>query len=63
VIEPKRTSLTEPGDKGTISLAGPPGSNFYKLNMSIDQLGHGVLCESTTATSKLADYSHRRCAD
>lgn len=63
VIEPKRTSLTEPADKGTISLAGPPGQNAYKLNLSIDQLGHGVLCESTTAASKLAEYSSRRCAD
>lgn len=63
VIEPNRTSLTDPADKGTISLAGPPGPNFYKLNLSIDQLGHGVLCESTTAASKLPEYSSRRCAD
>lgn len=63
VIEPKRTSLTEPADKGTISLISPPGQNSYKLNLSIDQLGHGVLCESTTATSKLPEYSSRRCAD
>jgi prepilin-type N-terminal cleavage/methylation domain-containing protein len=63
VIEPKRTSLTEPADKGTIDLAGPPGQNFYKLNLSIDQLGHGVLCESTTAVSKLPEYASRRCAD
>jgi prepilin-type N-terminal cleavage/methylation domain-containing protein len=63
VIEPRRTSLTEPTDKGTISLAGPAGPNFYKLNLSIDQLGHGVLCESTSAVSKLSDYSKRRCAD
>ena len=57
------TSLTEPADKGTISLAGPPGQNVYKLNLSIDQLGHGVLCESTTAASKLPEYADRRCAD
>ena len=63
VIEPKRTSLTEPADKGTISLLGPPGQNSYKLNLSIDQLGHGVLCESMTAASKLPEYSSRRCAD
>jgi prepilin-type N-terminal cleavage/methylation domain-containing protein len=63
VIEPKRSSLTEPADKGTISLAGPPGQNFYKLNLSIDQLGHGVLCESATAVSKLPEYSSRHCAD
>jgi type IV fimbrial biogenesis protein FimT len=63
VIEPKRTSLTEPSDKGTISLAGPPGQNSYKLNLSIDQLGHGVLCESATAASKLPEYGNRHCAD
>ena len=63
VIDPKRTSLTEPADKGTISLVSPPGLNSYKLNLSIDQLGHGVLCESKTATSKLPEYSNRRCAD
>lgn len=63
VIEPKRTSLTEPTDKGTISLLGPPGQNSYKLNLSIDQLGHGVLCESSSAASKLPEYGNRRCAD
>ena len=63
VIEPKRTSLTEPADKGTISLVSPPGPNFYKLNLSIDQLGHGVLCESKTATNKLPEYNNRRCVD
>jgi type II secretory pathway pseudopilin PulG len=63
VIEPKRTSLTDPVDKGTISLAGPKGPNLYKLNLAIDQLGHGVLCESKTAASKLPEYSSRRCAD
>jgi len=63
VIEPKRTSLTEPADKGTISLAGPPGREVYKLNLNIDQLGHGVLCESTLALGKLPEYTSRRCAD
>lgn len=63
VIEPKRTSLTEPADRGTISLAGPPGQNAYKLNLNIDQLGHGVLCESASAASKLPEYGSRRCAD
>lgn len=63
VIEPKRTNLTEPTDRGTISLAGPPGQNLYKLSLSIDQLGRGVLCESNTAASKLPEYSHRHCAD
>ena len=63
VIEPNRTSLTEPTDKGTISLAGPTGRDVYKLNLNIDQLGHGVLCESKLAISKLPEYANRRCAD
>ena len=63
VIEPKRTSLTEPADRGTISLAAPPGQAAYKLNLSLDQLGRGLLCESSSATSSLTDYARRRCAD
>jgi prepilin-type N-terminal cleavage/methylation domain-containing protein len=63
VIEPKRTTLTEPGDKGALSLAGPPGGTAYKLNLRVDQLGRGLLCESLNATSHLPDYSSRRCTD
>lgn len=63
VIEPKRTALTEATDKGTISLAGPPGQMAYKLNMYVDQLGRGLLCESNTSTARLPEYHKRRCAD
>lgn len=63
VIEPKRTTLTEPADKGTISLASPPGQVNYKLNLYVDQLGRGLLCESNTSTGRLPDYDKRRCAD
>lgn len=63
VIEPKRTALTEAADKGTISLASPPGQSAYRINLSIDQLGRGVLCESSSATSRLTGYDNRRCAD
>jgi type IV fimbrial biogenesis protein FimT len=63
VIEPKRTGLTEATDKGTISLVAPPGQSYYKLNLNVDQLGHGLLCESTSATGRLPDYNNRRCAD
>jgi prepilin-type N-terminal cleavage/methylation domain-containing protein len=63
VIEPKRTSLTEPGDKGTISLAAPKGQTNYKINLYVDQLGRGLLCESSSSTGQLPDYNHRRCAD
>lgn len=63
VIEPKRTALTEATDKGTISLASPPGQAAYRINLSIDQLGRGLLCESSSSTSRLTDYNNRRCAD
>ena len=63
VIEPKRTALTEAGDKGTISLAGPPGQMAYKLNLYVDQLGRGLLCESSSSTARLPEYDKRRCAD
>jgi prepilin-type N-terminal cleavage/methylation domain-containing protein len=63
VIEPKRTTLTESADKGTLQLAGPPGQLHYKLNLNIDRLGRGLLCESTNATARLPDYDKRRCAD
>lgn len=63
VIEPKRTTLTESGDKGTIRLAGPPGQLAYKLNLNVDRLGRGLLCESSSATARLPGYDKRRCAD
>ena len=63
VIEPKRTTLTEAADKGTISLAGPPGQMAYKLNLYVDQLGRGLLCESSSSTARLPEYDKRRCAD
>lgn len=63
VIEPKRTTLTDPADRGTIQIAGPPGQLHYKLNLSVDRLGRGLLCESSNATARLPDYDKRRCAD
>lgn len=63
VIEPKRTALTEPADKGTISLAAAPGQMAYRINLNVDQLGRGLLCESTSSTARLPDYANRRCAD
>ena len=63
VIEPKRTTLTESADKGTLQLAGPPGQLHYRLNMNVDRLGRGLLCESSNATARLPDFDKRRCAD
>lgn len=62
VIDPRLTSLTQPADAGTITLASPTGSFNYKLNLHIDQLGRGVLCESTTDTRPMSDYMDRRCS-
>lgn len=62
VIEPKRTSLATPSQAGTITFAGPPGSNSYKLNLRVDELGRAMVCESTSATHKMSDYTDKRCA-
>ncbi len=63
VIDPKRTMLTEPGDKGAISLAAPPGQSAYKINLRVDQLGRGLLCQSSNDSNRLPDFASRRCAD
>lgn len=63
VIEPKRTTLTDPDLAGTIGLIGPPGHFAYKLNMHVDRFGRAMLCESTTATQHLPDYGSRKCVD
>lgn len=61
VIDPKLTQLTDADDAGALSLNGPPGNYAYKLNMVVDRLGRGYLCESTTATAHMSDYSTRQC--
>jgi len=62
VIEPKRTQLTDSGQAGVISFLGPPGRLSYRLNLHIDELGRGVLCESSSAGAQMSDYANRRCA-
>ena len=61
VIDPKLTQLTEAGDVGAISLNGPVGRNAYKLNMVVDRVGRGYLCESKTAAAHMSDYTQRKC--
>jgi prepilin-type N-terminal cleavage/methylation domain-containing protein len=61
VIEPRRTSLSENGDVGAISLNGPTGPKSYRLNFLADRMGRGVLCESSAATDKMPAYLNRRC--
>lgn len=63
VIEPKRTSLTEPSDKGTISVSTVHGQASYKINLYVDQLGRGLLCQSNSDTTQLPDYANRRCTE
>jgi prepilin-type N-terminal cleavage/methylation domain-containing protein len=61
VIEPRRTSLTETGDAGAVSLNGPTGSKSYRLNFRADRMGRALLCESTAATHQMPAYANRRC--
>jgi prepilin-type N-terminal cleavage/methylation domain-containing protein len=61
VIDPKLTKLTESADAGTVSLAGPAGHYAYKLNLAVDRFGRGYLCESTSASDHLAEYTARQC--
>jgi type II secretory pathway pseudopilin PulG len=64
VIEPQRTMLAVANTRGTIGLANASGGSFaYRLNLNIDPLGHGLLCESASAASRLPDFNGRRCAD
>ena len=63
VIEPMRTSLTEAGDAGTLSLAAPTGPAAYELRLTVDRLGRGRLCESLDAQDNLPEYASRRCAE
>jgi type IV fimbrial biogenesis protein FimT len=62
VIEPHRSSLTDFGDAGAITFAGPPGSRAYRLNLLVDGLGRSALCESTGATDRMPAFGARRCA-
>ncbi len=62
VIEPKRTALTASSAAGTVTLDGPALSNkAYKLRLSVDQFGRGMLCEPNSAVDKLSDYHNQRC--
>jgi type IV fimbrial biogenesis protein FimT len=62
VIEPRRTSLSEAGDAGAITFHGPGDDHDYRLNLRVDQMGRGVLCESTSAGDTMPAYTERRCS-
>jgi hypothetical protein len=61
VLDSKRSALTDSADAGGLTLNGPPGGYSYKLSFMVDQFGRGYLCEPSTATAKMSDYSNRRC--
>lgn len=61
VINPKRGTLTERGDAGSILLRGPTGSQDYRLNIAIDGNGRAFQCEPSTAPNKMPDFGDRRC--
>jgi prepilin-type N-terminal cleavage/methylation domain-containing protein len=61
VIEPKRTALLDATKAGTVSLLGPPGNKTYRLQLAVDGVGRGVLCEPTSTTDKLSDYNRQQC--
>lgn len=60
VIDPKRLFLAVPADKGTVTLAGPPGPRAYKINMVVDRFGRGYLCQSSSVGTKdqLSDFTN-----
>ena len=61
VIDPKFTTLTEFDDVGAMTMADPAGGKSYLLNMHIDRMGRGYLCESNLAEDHMSDYTTRTC--
>lgn len=62
VIDPKRGNITTAATAGRISLRSPPGGNAdYLLDVFIDRNGRATACEPATATSKLPQFTERRC--
>jgi type II secretory pathway pseudopilin PulG len=61
VLEPKNDTLTLSTDAGAITFAGPPGKN-YRINLRVDAMGRGYLCQSTTSGAPLSDYATRICS-
>lgn len=61
VIDPKVTTLAVSDQAGAISLAGPPGARSYRLNVAIDSMGRGYVCESVNAPDHMSDFTARKC--
>jgi type IV fimbrial biogenesis protein FimT len=62
VLEPKNASLTSTNDAGAIRFAGPPGKYSYRINLRVDSMGRGYLCQSSTSQAPLSDYATRICS-
>lgn len=62
VLDPKRAALITSGTAGIVTLAGPAGRKAYKLRLSVDRLGRGLLCEPTSAADKMSDFANQRCS-
>jgi prepilin-type N-terminal cleavage/methylation domain-containing protein len=62
VIDPKRSSLTDPDAAGVILLRSSASSGSdYRLNVVIERFGRAIACEPSDAPSKLPQYVDRRC--
>jgi prepilin-type N-terminal cleavage/methylation domain-containing protein len=62
VLEPKNATLTASSDAGAIRFAGPPGPQGYRINLRVDAMGRGVLCQSSSSPKPLSDYATRICS-
>lgn len=61
VIDPKRASLSQPGDAGRILLQAPQGAVDYRLDVVVDRNARATVCEPSAATAKIPGYQNRRC--
>lgn len=63
IIDPKRGSLMDADDAGSILLqSSTSGSADYRLNVAFDRNGRAFLCEPGDAPDKMPQYTNRRCA-
>jgi type IV fimbrial biogenesis protein FimT len=61
IIEPKNATLTATADAGAITFQGPPGPYTYRINLRVDAMGRGNLCQSSTSAT-LSDFANRVCS-
>ena len=62
VIDPKRGSLGNDLHAGGFLLQSADGSRSnYRLNVVVDRIGRAFVCEPSTATDKLPQFTNKRC--